>query len=84
MDFNLKKGEVQTIYSDFMNKLAKENMIQLTDTEAIRFELNKDKNCVNMVYINTLFDEPEKKSEISKEDFAKFIKGAKDMFVQLT
>lgn len=84
MDFNLKKGEVQSIYSDFMNKVAKETTIQLTDTEAIKFVLDLENKCINMTYMNTLFDEPEKKSEISKDDFAKFIKGAKDMFVQLT
>lgn len=82
MDFNLKKGEVQTIYSDFMNKTPKETLIQLTDTEAIKFILNKENDCVDMVYMNTLFDEPENKSQISKEDFIKMHKCESGMIAQ--
>lgn len=83
MDVNLKKGEVQSIYSDFMNKVAKETTIQLTDTEAIKFVLDLENKCINMTYMNTLFDEPEKSSVISKDDFTKLIKGGKDLLSQI-
>lgn len=82
MDENLELGEVQTIYSDFMNKIPKEMTIQLTDTEALRFTLNKENDCVDMVYMNTLFDEPDKKSQISKEDFIKMHKCESGMIAQ--
>jgi len=83
MDINLKAGEVNVIYSDYLNKVVKENMIQLTDTFAIKFELNKTKNCIEMIAMNTLLDEPEQKGEINKENFARLLKGGKDLFIQL-
>lgn len=83
MDFNLKAGEVQTIYSDFLNKVPKENMIQLTDTFAIKFVLNKEKNCVEILAIDTQLDEPDRKGEVNKDNFARLLKGGKDMFIQL-
>jgi hypothetical protein len=84
MDINLKVGEVN-LKATYVNKILvpDEAVIQLTDTIAIKYVLNKDKNNVSISIINTLFDVPEQKGEIDKENFAKMLKGGMDMFAQL-
>jgi hypothetical protein len=84
MDINLKVGEVN-LKGTYVNKILvpDEAVIQLTDTIAIKYVLNKDKNNVSISIINTLFDVPEQKGEIDKENFAKMLKAGMDMFAQL-
>jgi hypothetical protein len=84
MEINLKAGEVNVIYSDYLNKVVKEAMIQLTDTVAVKYSLNKDKNCMDMSIINTLLEDVDQSGEVNKDEIAKIITAQKSIFVQLT
>ncbi|NRU52550.1 hypothetical protein [Clostridium beijerinckii] len=84
MEINLKAGEVNVIYSDYLNKVVKEAMIQLTDTVAVKYSLNKDKNCMDMSIINTLLEDVDQGGEVNKDEIAKIITAQKSIFVQLT
>lgn len=83
MDINLKKGEVYIVTDDYINKTSKEIMIQITDTLAIKYSLNKVDNNVKVTLVNTLLEDIEYSGDVSKEDFNKLVKGAKDIFYQL-
>jgi hypothetical protein len=84
MDINLKVGEVN-VKGTYVNKILvpNETTIQLTDTIALKYVLNKDKNTVSVSVVNTLFDQPEQQGEINRENFEKMLKGGMDMFTQL-
>jgi len=81
----MKVGKVNIIGSEYSNNsvIPEEITIQLTDTIALKYILNKDSNSVSISVMNTLFDTAEFKGEIAKENFFKMIKGGKDMFSQL-
>ena len=80
----LEVGYVDVIYSDYTNKVPKEITIQLTDTIAVEYKLNKDTNNVDMTIKNTLIDDIEYGGVIKKEELVKMMKAEKDMFRQLT
>lgn len=84
MDFNLKKGEVYIKTDDYINKTSSEIMIQITDTLAIKYTLNKNENNVKVSLINTLLEDIEYSGEVDKLNFQKLYKGAKEMYNQLT
>jgi hypothetical protein len=54
MEISLKKGEVYIKSDDYLNKTSNEVMIQITDTLAIKYTLNKTDNNVKVSLINTL------------------------------
>jgi hypothetical protein len=83
MEINLNKGEVYIITDDYINKTSKEVMIQITDTLAIKYTLNKTDNNVKVTLVNTLLEDVEYSGDVSKDDFMKLIKGAKDLYTQL-
>ena len=80
----MKVGKVNIIGSEYSNNsvIPEEITIQLTDTIALKYILNKDSNSVSISVMNTLFDEPENKSQISKEDFIKMHKCESGMIAQ--
>ena len=81
----MKIGKVNIIGSEYSNNslIPEEITVQLNDTIAIKYVLNKDNKSVNISIINTLFDIPEQKGEITKENFEKMLKGGTAMFYQL-
>jgi len=83
MDINLKKGEVYIITDDYMKKIPNEIMVQITDTLAIKYSLNKVDNNVKVTLVNTLLEDIEYSGDVSKDDFTKMIKGAKELQTQL-
>ena len=84
MDENLQLGEVSVIYDDYLAKSVKETKIQLTNDIAVIFKLNKTTNNIDMSIKNTLIDDLEYNSKISKTELEKMLKAQKDMFRQLT
>lgn len=81
----MKVGKVNIIGSEYSNNLLipEEITIQLTDTIAIKYELDKENKSINISVINTLFDIPEQKGEINKENFQKMLNGGNAVFRQL-
>lgn len=81
----METGKVNIIGSEYSNNILipEEITIQLTDTIAIKYVLNKENKSVNISVINTLFDIPEQKGEISKDNFQKMLNGGNAVFRQL-
>ena len=84
MEEGLNVGQVSVIYDDYLQKVVKETQIQLTKDIAVIFKLNKTTNNVDMSIKNTLIDDLEYSSKISKTELEKMLKAQKDMFRQLT
>lgn len=83
MDINLKKGEVYIKTDDYIKKTSNEIMIQITDTIAIKYILNKSDNNVTVSLINTLIEDIEYSGVVDKENFLKIYRSTKEMYNQL-
>lgn len=83
MDVNLNKGEVYIISDDFIKNTSSEIMIQITDTLAIKYTLDKTNKNIKVCLINTLIDDPEFSGEVDMDNFLKIYKGTRQMYNQL-
>ena len=84
MDISLKKGEVYIKTDDYIKKTSNEIMIQITDTIAIKYILNKSDNDVTVSLINTLIEDIEYSGVVDKDNFLKIYRSTKEMYNQLT
>jgi hypothetical protein len=84
MDVNLNKGEVNIISDDYINGTSSEITIQITDTLAIKYTLDKINKKVKVSLMNTLIDDPEFSGEVDMDNFLKIYKGTKQMYNQLS